>query len=135
MTGQDETSGRQAAEFGVRAGRALAGRLGQLVSPVANELLLPDGRRATVRTARGRNTQWGCLNDVLARVDVVLCAFSPDARVFELWEIDARIWAREARDASAGHKLHGRMTLMGQSGVRKWGKRLADVELGAAAAP
>jgi hypothetical protein len=121
-SGQDEISGREGYEFGVSAGRALAVQIGELISPVATELKLPDGRRATLRTAKGRNTQWGCLNTLLERIDVVLCAFTPDGVNFDIWEVDARIWAREARNASPGHKLHNKLTLLGKSGVEKFGK-------------
>jgi hypothetical protein len=120
--GQDEFSGREGYEFGVSAGRALASQIGKLVSPVATELKLPDGRRATLRTAKGRNTQWGCLNTLLERIDVVLCAFTSDGTSFVVWEVDAKVWAREARNASPGHKLHNKLTLLGKSGVEKFGK-------------
>lgn len=120
--GQDEISGREGYEFGVSAGRALASQIGELISPVATELKLPDGRRATLRTAKGRNTQWGCLNTLLERINVVLCAFTSDGVNFEVWEVDAKVWAREARNASPGHKLHDKLTLMGKSGVEKFGK-------------
>jgi hypothetical protein len=89
---------------------------------VATELKLPDGRRATLRTAKGRNTQWGCLNTLLERIDVVLCAFTSDGTSFVVWEVDAKVWAREARNASPGHKLHNKLTLLGKSGVEKFGK-------------
>ncbi|MEJ8570757.1 hypothetical protein [Microbaculum marinum] len=120
--GQDEVSGREGYEFGVSAGRALASQIGELISPVATELCLPDGRRATLRTAKGRNTQWGCLNTLLERIDVVLCAFTSDGTNFDVWEVDAKVWAREARNASPGHKLHNKLTLLGKSGVRRFGK-------------
>lgn len=120
--GQDEFTGREGYEFGISAGRALASKIGDLVSPVATELKLPDGRRATLRTAKGRNTQWGCLNTLLERIDVVLCAFTPDGTNFDVWEIDAKVWASEARNASPGHKLHNKLTLLGKSGVEKFGK-------------
>jgi hypothetical protein len=120
--GQDEVSGREGSEFGVSAGRALASHIGELISPVATELKLPDGRRATLRTAKGRNTQWGCLSTLLERIDVVLCAFTSDGTDFVVWEIEAKVWVREARNASPGHKLHNKMTLMGKSGVKKFGK-------------
>lgn len=119
---RDEVSGREGYEFGMSAGRALASQIGELVSPVATELKLPDGRRATLRTAKGRNTQWGCLNTLLERVDVVLCAFTPDGTNFDVWEVDAKVWEREARNASPGHKLHNKLTLLGKSGVEKFGK-------------
>lgn len=125
-SGQDEVSGREGYEFGISAGRALASQIGELVSPVATELKLPDGRRATLRTAKGRNTQWGCLNTLLERVDVVLCAFTPDGINFDVWEVDARVWAREARNASPGHKLHNKLTLLGKSGVDKFGKHFGN---------
>lgn len=124
--GQDEVSGREGYEFGISAGRALASQIGELVSPVATELKLPDGRRATLRTAKGRNTQWGCLNTLLERVDVVLCAFTPDGINFDVWEVDAKVWAREARNASPGHKLHNKLTLLGKSGVDKFGKHFGN---------
>lgn len=127
--GQDEVSGREGNEFGTSAGRALAGQIGELISPVATELKLPDGRRATLRTAKGRNTQWGCLNTVLARIDVVLCAFTPDGTNFNVWEVDAKVWAREARNASVGHKLHNKLTLLGKSGVEKFGKPFGDYSI------
>lgn len=127
--GQDEVSGREGHDFGVSAGRALAAKLGELLSPVATELTLPDGRRATLRTARGRNTQWGCLNTLLERVDVVLCAFTRDGRIFDVWEVDAKIWAREGRNASSGHKLHDKMTLMGKSAVEKFGRSFGVYEI------
>lgn len=127
--GQDEASGREGYEFGITAGRSLAGQIGELISPVATELKLPDGRRATLRTAKGRNTQWGCLNTLLERVDVVLCAFAPDGKNFEVWEIDAEVWAREARNASPGHKLHNKLTLLGKSGVEKFGKRFGNYSI------
>lgn len=120
--GQDDSSGREGYEFGIAAGRALATKIGELVSPVATELKLPDGRRATLRTAKGRNTQWGCLNTLLERIDVVLCAYTPDGMNFDIWVVDAKIWAREARNASPGHKLHNKLTLLGKSGVEKYGK-------------
>jgi predicted transcriptional regulator len=120
--GQDEVSGREGYEFGISAGRALASQIGELISPVATELRLPDGRRATLRTAKGRNTQWGCLNTLLERIAVVLCAFTPDGTNFDVWEVDAKVWAREARNASPGHKLHNKLTLLGKSGVEKFGK-------------
>ena len=119
---QDEVSGREGYEFGTSAGRALAAQIGELVSPVATELLLPDGRRATLRTAKGSNTQWGCLNTMLERIEVVLCAFTADGTNFEVWEVDAKIWAQEARNASPGHKLHNKLTLLGKSSARKFGK-------------
>lgn len=119
---QDEISGREGYEFGVSAGRALAAQIGELISPVATELRLPDGRRATLRTAKGRNTQWGCLNTLLERIDVVLCAFTSDGVSFDVWEVGAKVWKREARNASPGHKLHNKLTLMGKSGVEKFGK-------------
>jgi hypothetical protein len=119
---QDEISGRDGYEFGISAGRALASQIGELISPVATELRLPDGRRATLRTAKGRNTQWGCLNTLLGRIDVVLCAFTSDGVSFDVWEVDAKVWEREARNASPGHKLHNKLTLMGKSGVEKFGK-------------
>jgi len=120
--GQDEVSGREGYEFGISAGRALASQIGELISPVATELKLPDGRRATLRTAKGRNTQWGCLNTLLERIDVVLCAFASDGTNFDVWEVDAKVWAREARNASPGHKLHDKLTLLGKSSVEKFGK-------------
>jgi len=127
--GQDEVSGREGYEFGVSAGRALASQIGELISPVATELKLPDGRRATLRTAKGRNTQWGCLNTVLERIDVVLCAFTPDGTNFDVWEVDAKVWAREARNASPGHKLHGKLTLLGKSSVETFGKPFGNFSL------
>ena len=126
LGGQDEVSGREGYEFGISAGRALASQIGELVSPVATELKLSDGRRATLRTAKGRNTQWGCLNTLLERVDVVLCAFTPDGINFDVWEVDAKVWAREARNASPGHKLHNKLTLLGKSGVDKFGKHFGN---------
>src|SRR5688500_5075184 len=63
--GQDEASGREGRDFGINAGRRLAEKLGSLINPTATELNLVDGRRATIRTARRRNTQWGCLDSVL----------------------------------------------------------------------
>ena len=108
--------------FRSTAGRALARQIGKLISPVATELILPDGRPATLRTAKGSNTQWGCLNSLLKRIEVVLCAYAPDGVNFEIWEVDAEVWQREARNASPGHKLHNKLTLLGKSGVRQHGK-------------
>ena len=67
--GQDAETGRAGRDFGVSAGRAIAKKLGDLINPVATELILSDGRRATVRTAKKRNLQWGCLHSVRDRVD------------------------------------------------------------------
>jgi hypothetical protein len=128
-SGQDEVSGREGYEFGVSAGRALASQIGELVSPVATELKLPDGRRATLRTAQGRNTQWGCLNTLLERVDVVLCAFTQDGRNFDVREVDAKVWAREARNASPGHKLRNKLTLLGKSSVEKFGRPFGNYSI------
>jgi len=127
--GQDEASGRAGYEFGILSGRALASQIGELISPVATELKLPDGRRATLRTAKGRNTNWGCLNTLLERIDVVLCAFTPDGTNFDVWEVDAKVWAREARNASPGHKLHNKLTLLGKSGVKKFGKPFGNFSI------
>lgn len=127
--GQDEVSGREGYEFGVSAGRALASQIGELISPVATELKLPDGRRATLRTAKGSNTQWGCLNTLLERIDVVLCAHTSNGTRFDIWQVDAKVWAREARNASPGHKLHNKLTLLGKSGVEKFGKPFGNYSL------
>lgn len=127
--GQDEVSGREGYEFGVSAGRALASQLGEIVSPVATELKLPDGRLATLRTAKGRNTQWGCLNTLLKRVDVVLCAYTSDGTRFDVWQVDADVWAREARNASPGHKLHNKLTLLGKKGVEKFGRHFGNYSI------
>ena len=127
--GQDEISGRAGRDFGVSAGRALAEKLGRLVSPVATELELKDGRKATLRTAKKRNTQWGCLKTVLERVDVVLCAYTSDENHFEVWEVNVADWIEHGRNASSGHKLHNKMLLMGKSDVRRFGRKFADIEL------
>lgn len=127
--GQDETSGREGRDFGVSAGRRLAEKLGSLVSPIATELELVDGRPATIRTARRRNTQWGCLDTVLQRVDIIICAYTKDDKNFQLWEITPEIWRRESRSASAGHKLHGKLTLINKATAEKFGRRLPDQSL------
>ncbi len=127
--GQDKKSGREGRDFGVSAGRSLAEKLGSLVSPTATELDLKDGRRATIRTARNRNTQWGCLDSVLDRVDVVICAYTKDDRKFQLWQIGQQIWRREARSASRGHKLYGKLTIISKSTAERFGERLPDQSL------
>lgn len=128
--GQDQETGRAGRDFGVTAGRAIAEKLGKLISPVATELVLPDGRRATVRTAKNRNTQWGCLDTVRDRVDVIICAYTKDGRTFDAWEVTPERWRKGAREASPNHKLHGKLTLMRKSDVGIVGKRLPEIVLG-----
>lgn len=127
--GQDEITGRAGRDFGMSAGRALCSELGDLIDPVATEVRLRDGRRATVRTARNRNTQWGCLDSVRGRVDAIICAYTKDDRVFQLWEVTPEDWFGMSRPASSGHKLHGKLTLVSKSKVEKAGKRLDDIVL------
>lgn len=124
--GQDRESGQEGYEFGVSAGRKLAEKFGSLTSPTATELKLLDDRPATIRTARRRNTQWGCLDSVLERVEAIICAYTKDDKNFQLWEVTPEIWRREARSASAGHKLHGKLTLISKATAEKFGKRLPD---------
>jgi hypothetical protein len=111
------------------AGRAIARKLGELVDPVATELRLPDGRRATVRTAKKRNLQWGCLHSVRDRVDIIICAYTKDERIFEVWEVTPAQWRSLAREASPGHKLHGRLTLVRKSDVERVGKPRSEIVL------
>ncbi|WP_442583369.1 ribbon-helix-helix domain-containing protein [Mesorhizobium sp. ASY16-5R] len=127
--GQDAESGREGRDFGIKAGRMLAQKLGSLTSPKATVLQLPDKRSATIRTARKRNTQWGCLNTMLNEVETIICAYTKDDRNFELWEISPEAWKRHGRDASAGHKLHGKLTLISKSIADAYGKRLGNVTL------
>jgi hypothetical protein len=127
--GQDVETGRAGRNFGVSFGRAIAQILGELIDPVATELILNDGRRATVRTAKNRNVQWGCLHTVRDRVDVIICAYTKDEESFEAWEVTPRQWRSIAREASPGHKLHGRLTLVRKSDVERIGKRLPNIIL------
>lgn len=127
--GQDAESGRAGRDFGMDAGRRLAEHFGRLLSPVAAEVELPGGRKATVRTARDRNTQWGCLDTLRDRVEVMLCAYTRDGTTYQVWEITREEWKDLARPASAGHKLHGKLTLVRKSDVALRGKRLEDVTL------
>jgi hypothetical protein len=127
--GQDQITGRAGRDFGVSAGRALCLELGELIDPVATELRLRDGRRATIRTARNRNTQWGCLDSVRGRVDVIICAYTKDDREFQLWEVTPEKWDRLARPASPGHKLHGKLTLVSKSKVEIVGTKLDNIVL------
>ena len=128
--GQDAETGRAGRDFGVTAGRAIAEQLGKLVDPVATELRLPDGRRATVRTAKKRNLQWGCLHSVRDRVDSIICAYTKDEKTFEVWEVTPAQWRSIAREASPGHKLHGRLTLVRKSDVEQRGKAMPKIVLG-----
>lgn len=127
--GQDEVTGRAGRDFGVSTGRALCLKLGELIDPVATEVRLRDGRRATVRTARNRNTQWGCLDSVRSRVDVIICAYTKDDREFQLWELTPAKWEHIARPASPGHKLRGKLTLVSKSKVELVGTRLGYITL------
>jgi hypothetical protein len=127
--GQDAETGRAGRDFGVTAGRTIARKLGELVDPVATELRLPDGRKATVRTAKNRNVQWGCLHSVRDRVDCIICAYTKDERTFEVWEVTPAQWRSIAREASPGHKLYGRLTLVRKSDVERVGKPRSGIVL------
>jgi hypothetical protein len=127
--GQDAETGRAGRNFGVKAGREIAQKLGELIDPVATKVRLLDGRIATVRTARNRNTQWGCLDTVLESVDVLVCAYTKDVKNYEGWEIVPSQWEEHARPASPGHKLHGKLTLVRKSDVQHYGTKMADISL------
>jgi hypothetical protein len=127
--GQDAETGKAGRDFGVAAGRAIARQLGELLDPVATELRLPDGRKATVRTAKKRNLQWGCLHSVRDRVDSIICAYTKDEKTFELWELTPAQWQSIAREASPGHTLHGRLTLVRKSDVERVGKPRSGIVL------
>lgn len=127
--GQDSETGKAGRDFGMEAGRRIAAHYGRLVSSVAATLRLEDGRHATVRTAKGRNTQWGCLNSVLKGVDLIYCAYAKDGKTFEVWEVQPEKWKLKARPASIGHKLHGKLTLVSKSDMKEIGKKIAEALL------
>ena len=127
--GQNAETGRAGRDFGVIAGRAIAQKLGELIDPVATKVKLADGRIATIRTARNRNTQWGCLDTVLNSVDVIVCAYTKDGMSYEAWELAPDQWKSHARPASPGHKLHGKLTLVRKSYVQEIGNRMPNITL------
>lgn len=127
--GQDAETGRNGRDFGMDAGRRLAERFGRLISPIAAEIEMPNGKKASLRTARDRNTQWGCLDTIRDRVDLIICAYTRDGSTYQIWEITTSAWRTIARPASAGHKLHGKLTLARKSDVERLGRRLPDVSL------
>lgn len=122
--GQDAETGKAGRDFGMLAGRKIAEHYGKLVSPIAAKLILSDGRRATVRTAKGRNTQWGCLDSVREDVDVIYCAYAKDGETFQVWEVLRKDWERKSRPVSTGHKLHGKLTLVSKSDMQEIGREV-----------
>ena len=126
---QSAESGREGYEFGLSAGRALAERLGTLISPVASELRLKDGRLATIRTAKAKNTTWGCLNGLRDRVEVIICAYTKDGKTFDLWEVSQKDWLANARNASSGSSMRDRLTQMSKSKVHRISRELDSIEL------
>jgi predicted transcriptional regulator len=126
---QTPESGREGQQFGLSAGRALADKLGTLLSPIAAELKLRDGRLATIRTAKAKNTTWGCLNGLRDRVDVIICAYTKDGQTFDLWEVSREDWRANARNASSGSSMRDKLTLMSKSAVQRVGRALPGIEL------
>ncbi len=121
--------GREAAEFGHIAGRALCERLGRLVSAQANEFIDAEGRRGTVRTARGKNKQWGCLISLRQRVDRIICAHTDDGDTFTLIEVTPEVWEREQRIPPEKHGEPRPFTLLGMKQAKEFGTSLPPITL------
>ena len=113
----------------MRVGRALAAQLGRLASATACELELPDGRRATLRVAKPKNTSWGCTHLLRDRVDLILCAETDDDVTFRVWALSASDWKAHAREASAGSKNFGRLSTLSRGRARSLGTLFATLRV------
>lgn len=128
---QDQASGAAANEWGRVTARAIASKIGAVMTgQTSNEATL-DGKKVVIKCAASATDSVGVTFKMLGRLDYIIGAFQLDDESFELWSLSSEKFRREMRDTRSRGSAAGKVGIVRRDFFEKNGRLLARVKLDA----
>lgn len=126
---QDQASGAAANEWGRVTARAIASKIGAVMTGrTSNEALL-DGKKIVIKCAATATDSVGVTFKMLDRLDSIIGAFQLDDGSFELWSLSPEKFRQEMRDTRSRGSAAGKVGLVRRDIFEKSGSLLVRTRL------